>query len=297
MTTEKPAEKRNYRNNKTNPNTIDKKKRHETQAVVSRIQDNSFVVARKIRGGCSVFSKFQTYEGETPDETEHRSDVIVEPKIKHRIENCHEFIEPISSYTISNECIDFNCLKSIPTEVFPVDAASGWVHFNHFPKKTIEKDGTETIVSEIDDRIAYEEIPDELEIAFEQPTKISFNTKDMKVFPVFFSVGFALAVADSKKATLWISLSDVGRLYCGSTSQGELNNLIHNIFPIFPVFNAQINERAATVFLKNIGGLKPFLVKTGFEKALVRIRYEFADPTKCTLKILGKSTFEAAANE
>jgi len=268
-----------------------KNKQHDTQVVISPIYDDSFIILKKFGSHTSVITPFVRYDDDSWD-----SDFIVSENRLFRIQNLYSNIQSIASYTISIDKITFNCLKDFPVDVFPAEAATGWLHFNHTSITTKnENDKKSTIVNQIDDRIVFEQIEDAeieqsgiYEMEFDIPTKISFQAKDLKVFPVIFDRGFALTIADEKKATLYLTLNDVNKLYAGVTSQSELNNLIHNVFPLFPFFSCNVNEKSANIFLKNIPGFRTFLENTKLTKAMLRFRYYFNDPKTCNCRVIGK---------
>jgi hypothetical protein len=275
---------------KTFDKTI-KNKQHDTQVVISPIYDDSFIILKNFGSYRTIITPFVAYDDNAWD-----SDFVVPENRLFRIQNLYDNIKAIASYTISVDRITFNCLKDFPVDIFPPQAATGWLHFNHTSITTKnENDKKPTIVNQIDDRIVFEQIEDaEIEqsgiyqMEFEIPTKISFQAKDLKVFPVIFDRGFALTIADEKKATLYLTLNDINKLYAGVCSQSELNNLIHNILPLFPFFSCNVNEKNANIFLKNISDFKAFFGKTNLTKAMLRFRYYFNNPKICTCRVIGK---------
>lgn len=272
---------------------IKTEKKHDTQVVVSTLQPNSFIILRKNGNSYSLIGPGVAYVGEN-GEVEYSSDFIVQVNRMFRIQNLFEGIKPISSYKISVDKIKFNCLENFPPNIFPESFTSGWIHFNY---KAARSEENHSII-EIDDRMIFEQIDDAeidvpgsiYDLTFEQPNKINFQAKDLKVFPVIFKDGFALTVADEKCATLYLTLSNVEKMFAGVTSQRELNNLIHNIFPLFPYFNCNVNDRSANIFLQNkdVPELRTFLKKTGLTKALLRFQYFFNEPKICNCRVIGR---------
>lgn len=269
----------------------DPTKNHDTQVIISPHQKDRWIIFKKTPYFKTYITPFDAYEDETWE-----SGIVVPENRLHRVQNLYENTKEISSYTISIDNISFNCLKGFPPEIFPKDAATGWIHFNH--TSTIvkdEKDKKPTVVNQIDDRIAFEEI-EEAEIEqsgihefeFEMTHKINFKIEILKVFPIIFDRGFILTIADEKKATMYVTLNDVSKLFAGSATKNEFNNLVYNVFPLFPFFNCNVNEKSSTVFLKNINGLRSFFAKTNLPKALVRFRYYFNNPKACTCRIIGR---------
>jgi len=221
--------------------------------------------------------------------TSQQCDFTTPATILHRIQNFAGLVPSIASYTVSMEDIVFDCIKKFPAAMFPTETGYGWLHFTLYAKKSKEENrGKPVIINEVADHLFVEELTDKIEFTFNQPNKINFSTKDMKVFPVFFQAGVAIAIANATKATLWLTVSDVQRMFCGITSQNELNNLIYNVFPLFPIFNAMINDKEATTFLKNVGGLKSTLAKLGHEKLMLKFEYNFSNTKDVKVTVLGK---------
>ena len=269
-------------------------KKHDTQVVVSNMQPNSFIIIRKFGARYSVITPFFAYERENGD-TEWCSDFNVPNNRLFRIQNLFNNIPAISSYKVYVDKLQFNCLENFPPNIFSETLTSGWIHFNY--KASKETDKSPDII-EIEDRVIFEQIDDTeidvpgspFDLTFEQTNKIKFEAKDLKVFPVIFKNGFALTVADGKSTTLYLTLENVEKMFCGVTSQSELNNLIHNIFPLFPYFNCNVNDRSANIFLQNkdVPELRSFLKRTGLKKALLRFQYFFNEPTTCNCRIIGR---------
>lgn len=265
-----------------------------TQVVISSRHDDSFIIQNRNGDINDLITTFTQYEND--GQPEFDSDFVVPENRLFRIQNFYENIKPIASYTISIDSISFNCLKNFPPDMFPPEAASGWLHFRH---STIisknENDKKPTVVNQVDDRIVFEQIENAeieqsgiYETELDIQTKINFQAKDLKVFPVIFDRGFALTIADEKRATLYLTLMDTNKLFAGTSTQLELNNLIHNVFPLFPFFSCNVNEKNANIFLKNIPGIRTFLSKTELPKAMLRFRYYFNNPKTCTCRVIGK---------
>lgn len=197
-----------------------------------------------------------------------------------RVQNFKSKLE-ISRYTVGDKKIRVDCVSKFPTEFFPETGESGWIHFLSNVRETNDQ---RTI--EIDDRMVIERI-EPIGIDLKQTSKVEFVTKNLKVFPIFFVQGFALTVIDREKAVLWTTVQDFSKSYCGTTNRLDLNNLIHNILPVFPVFTININDKKSAVFLK-IDGLKPFMNKIEFQKGLIRLEYSFANPTDLHVCVIGK---------
>lgn len=265
--------------------------KHDTQVVISPIADDSFVILKKNHRNISIVSPFVLYDDDT-----YQSDFIVPDWILHRVQNFYMNVRKISAYTITQDAVMLDCLRGLPGSFFPPEAGCGWIHFEYSEniEKKIDENSKETIEKVdywADCKACYEKI-EPVEMVFEQPSRINFKPDGLKVFPVIFTKGFALAVADERKqkATLWVTINDINKMLCGLVPQYEIANLINNVFRLWPLFNAAVNEKITHLSLKNVNGLKPFLIKTGLQKAMLKFEYDFNNTKNCTVKIIGCST-------
>lgn len=249
------------------------KKQNNLQVIV---HEEQFVVLKSFSESLkAVFTPWEKLSDGSYD-----SGVTVPENRLFRIQNFHSKLKS-SKYTVGDEQIKFDCVSKFTPDFFPKDADYGWIHFL---SKTYEENG-EPILS-IDDRMVIEAIePVGTELL--QQTKIEFETKNLKVFPIFFVKGMALGVVDRDSAILYVTLKDFGKLYCGVTNRTDLNNLIHNITPVFPIFSITISDKRSVVFLK-LEGLKSFLNNScDFNSGLLRFEYSFKDPSKMHVSIIG----------
>jgi hypothetical protein len=184
-------------------------------------------------------------------------------------------------YTVANGEIEFDCLSKFPKEIFP-EGDSGWIHFL---SKTREDKDTKTV--EIDDRMIITEI-EPICGQLVQPSKIDFSTTTLKAFSFLMVAGFGQIIAERERAILYVTMQDIERQYCGVTNKVDLNNLIHNIIPVFPIFSINISEKKSIIFLK-IDGLKNFLSTIPFKKGMLRFEYSFADTNKLHVCVVGHS--------
>ena len=215
-------------------------------------------------------------------EDEFDSDMVVPYNRLFRVEKMYEDSENMSKYLVEDGLIHFDCVGKFTPEFFPENADSGWIHFL---SKVIDEDGDKII--SIDDRMVIEAI-EPIGTNLNQTTKIEFMTKNLKVFPIFFVNGFGLAVIEKEKAVLYLTVTDFSRLYCGVTNKTDLNNLIHNISPVFPFFSITIANKRSVVFLK-LDGLKQFLNQHDFNSGLLRFEYSFENTKDLNVAVIGKS--------
>jgi len=208
------------------------------------------------------------------------SGVTVPENRLFRVQKFYEKMK-LGKYSVSDGEINFDCISGFPEEFFPKDGNSGWIHFL---SKTNIEDGKKVV--EIDNRMVIRCI-EPIDHTFIQPSKIDFQTKVLKVFPVFFVEGFAVAMVEKDKAVLWITMCDFTKSYVGLTNQNDLNNILHNIRPVFPIFSINITDKKSVVFLK-LDGLKQFLSQLDFRKGLLRMEYSFENPKELDVCVIGK---------
>jgi len=222
----------------------------------------------------------------------YSSEFMVPYNRHFRITNFYSTVGPaIGKYTVADGNITFDCVSKFTEEFFPKDAESGWIYFT---SKTTMKNGEE--YTEIDDKMVIEEIePAAVELV--QPDPIKFIVKaNLKVFSFLMTNGFGFASIDKEKAVLWITLQDFSKLYCGVTNKVDLNNLIHNIMPVFPIFSVNISDKKSAVFLK-LDGLKAFLNQGNIKKGLLRFEYSFKDTKRLHVCVIGSAELKDDAKE
>jgi hypothetical protein len=241
------------------------------------VYEEQFLFRKRFSSSLSaIVSPWKRLENDTFD-----SNMVIPYNRLFRVEKMYEDSEQMSKYLVEDGLIHFDCISKFTPDFFPKDANSGWIHFL---SKIIDTDGDKLI--SIDDRMIIEAI-EPIGTNLSLPTKIEFQTKNLKVFPIFFVNGFGLAVIEKDKAVLYLTLSDFSRLYCGVTNKTDLNNLIHNISPVFPFFSITIANKRSVVFLK-LDGLKPFLNQVDFNSGLLRFEYSFENTKDIHVAIIGK---------
>lgn len=257
-----------------------------TQVIISNLFSDSFIIGKRFGRSVSIITPFVEVEKGVYD-----SDFVVKEDSLYRIQNLFNLTRAISQYTISADRVSYNGVKDFPEECFTPGVTRGWLHYNH----TAISNEDEPVVNQIDDRICFEAIDDEeidnasnLEMEFQNKSKINFNYQNLKVFPIVCSRGFILVVANRHTATMYTTVLDCGKMYVGNCNQGEVSNLLQNVFSVFPFFNVNVSEKGANIFLKNIPGLRMFLSKTELTKAIVRFQYSFKTPDTFTARVMGR---------
>jgi hypothetical protein len=257
------------------------------QVVISN-NTNKFILFKKFRDGVSCVVPYYKYEDE-----DFGCEFVIpnrNNKLK-RIQNAYSMVESIGSYTVTTNTVGFDCLENFPDGVFNSGNNEGWIHFN---QNTIT-DGRATVV-QIDDRIVIEKTPDNImdtgkfDLEFEQKFKIKYKPMGVKVFPVVFDDGFCIVITNESRntATMYLSLSDVSKMFVGTTTREEVYDIIKNVMLFFPFFNCGINENVANVYLKNIGGLKPFLTRSCEKSCLLKFSYVFSNTDVCLCQVIGQ---------
>ena len=256
-----------------------------TQVIISNLFTDSFIIGKRFGRSVSIITPFI----ET-DKGVYDSDFVVKEDSLYRVQNLFNLTKSISQYTISADRISYNGVKDFPTDCFTPNVEKGWLHYNH---TSIGED--DQTVNQIDDRLCFEAIDEDeiddagnLEMEFQNKSKINFSFQNLKVFPIVLSRGFILVVVNRHTATMYTSILDCQKMYVGNCSQGEVSNLLQNVFSVFPFYNVNVSEKGANIFLKNIPGLRMFLAKTDLTKAMIRFKYSFKTPNTFTARIIGR---------
>jgi len=242
------------------------------------IYDESFVILKSYSETLkSVISTWKETNGE------YDSDFTVPVNREFRIKNLYAKLGcDLGKYTVSGDGITFDCLSKFSPEFFPTNAKSGWIHF----LAKISETQDERVVN-IDDRMVIEKLEEPISFEIEHKLETKFQAKNLKVFPINFVAGFALATVEKETAIMWVTVQDFSKMYCGTTNRQDLNNLIHNIMPVFPIFSVTLADKKSVVFLK-LDGMKNLLSDLPFKKGLLRFEYNLSDPKKLKLAVIGK---------
>lgn len=230
-----------------------------------------------------VVTPFRVADVFDDDSKSYESGLIFPQTLIHRVENVRKFIKPICKYSIqSDDTINFDCVNGIPESVFR-KYESGYVHFKYVNEVV---DGKNSV--QIQEKGIWGDFDDIEHIEFEQQDKIRFKCTTLKLFPILMGKGFMLGVINPETAILYITVSNVEKQYVGQLAdQYQMNNLVSNILPVFPLFSVNITERTAHCFLKNNPVLKKAMVATEKKELLVRFSYNFNDVKKVTCEIVG----------
>lgn len=263
----------------------ERKPLNDTQVVVSFTKPDSFLMLRKFRKKTTVVSPFE-FNGD-----DYESNFVAPTSLMHRIKNFYSMIEPMSKFTVSNS-INFNCLSAYPVVEFG-GQTQGWIHYNH--SLLYQKQKEKNIkVNQVETKMLIGKIPSEKRKCgeFEIQNNIKFTLKNdekLKVFPIFFRNGFLIVTVDKNRASLYTTINDSSKLFCGILmNHSEIMKLVGNVLPLFPIFRIDVNERFSTLFLKNLkdGRLKTF-VNSLPKKAFVSIEFCFDQPNYNIITHLG----------
>lgn len=230
-----------------------------------------------------VVTPFRVGDVFDDDSKSYESGLVFPQTLIHRIENVRKFIKPICKYSIrSDDTIDFDCVNGIPESVFR-NYESGYIHFKYVNDIV---DGKNSI--QIQEKGIWGDFENIERIELEQTDKIRFKCTTLKLFPILMTKGFLLGVINPETAILYCTVSNTEKQYIGQLAdQYQMNNLVSNILPVFPLFSVNITERTAHCFLKNNPVLKKAMITTGKKELLLRFSYNFSDVKNVTCEIIG----------
>lgn len=242
--------------------SIDPKNNNQTQVVVS--SDKTLFLITKVLSSTNVVCPFNHDEGE------YYTNFSAPKNRIYRIQALYNTVSKISTYSINESQINFDCVNQLPVDLFQ-NAMSGFIHFT---TSIAEED-----VVEIDPKIIFKNVdPVSEDIKLDQ--SIKFRTKFLKVFPIILTNGFMLSIADQDEATIFISVNNPEKNIVGSCLRQEIINTIQNIVPIWPIFNINVGKTTKIYLRENI---LPDNFKENSQPILINITYRFDDTRNATI--------------
>lgn len=219
----------------------------------------------------TVISPFKKIGENLEKEVIYTSNLIFPGNLLNRILNVREHIKNIFTYSIqTDDMINVNCLNEIPTEIFQ-NFDRGVVQFTY---KSFINDKRE-LITEIDDKGCWNFSNEQKSITYQQKEEIKFKTETLKVFPILLNKGFIFSAVTPNNVSMYLTVINTEKMYVGLLADSfQLNNLIKNIFPIFPsLFTITITDKnTANVFLKNITEIKN-LIKEKQKEVILKFSY------------------------
>ena len=76
-----------------------------------------------------------------------------------------------------------------------------------------------------------------------------FKTIKFKAFSVVLERGFILCSVDKSLTTLYLTINRPNQSFVGNCIKKEVNNITTNIFPLWPIFNVNMNQNKLGVFV------------------------------------------------
>lgn len=229
-----------------------KTRKPSNQVIVSKMEDK-FLIGKRFTRSIAVISPFEKVEGI------FTSNFQAPNNRSKRVQILYNMIPKISRYSVSEDGVTFDCLQSIgeSTDIFKSvnnGIESGFIHFDvtSFKKKD-EKINKFTTFVDINPRLLFAKLEDqeEIEIKIEKLTH-KFKTIKFKAFSVILERGFMLCSVDKNLTTLYITLNRPNQNFIGNCIKKEANNITSNIFPLWPIFNINMNQNKLGVYIDDI---------------------------------------------
>jgi hypothetical protein len=228
---------------------INKPRKPSNQVIVSKIQDK-FLIGKRFTRSTAVISPFEKVEGE------FTSNFQAPNNRSKRVQILYNMIPKISRYSVSEDGVAFDCLKSISesTDIFKSvnnGVTSGFIHFDvtSFKKKDEETKKFTTYV-DINPRLLFAKLEEQEEIELEvKKLTHKFKTIKFKAFSVVLERGFVLCSVDKNVSTLYITINRPDQNFIGNCIKKEVNNITANIYPLWPIFNIDMNQNKLGVFI------------------------------------------------
>ena len=79
----------------------------------------------------------------------------------------------------------------------------------------------------------------------------NFKTLKFKTFSVILKKGFILCFVDKFLTQLYVTVSSPKQMLIGNCVKYEISNITNNIFPLWPIFNINMNQSKLRLFMSN----------------------------------------------
>lgn len=250
------------------------------QVIINELNE-SFVIAKKINKYTSIVSPF------VKTDTGYVSGFTIPHTRAYRVQSLYNLMSKISSYSINQNIIYFDCVGKLPEDEFN-NYESGIIHFNVYnePSSVQEIEGGTNEIIDIDIKMVIGFNSEPNVITYENKSKINFTTNHIKVFPVLLSKGFIMTIVNKEKCSCFLTLLNPNKGYIGTCLRKELPNITQNIFPIWPIFNLMADENINKIFLKKeiVTELRPNNIT---DKLLLRLDYSFENSNIINIQKIG----------
>ncbi|MDD4081991.1 MAG: hypothetical protein PHD05_01255 [Sphaerochaetaceae bacterium] len=221
------------------------KNQNSTQVVIS--SDQNFILAKNIGNFTDIISPFKKI-----NDNKFSSKFTLPITQLHRIQSLYGTI-PTSQYTVIDDNILFDCINSLPIDIFN-NAENGYIHFS-----TIKQHKTDNLEIIIDPKLLFQYIDSTpVVFDFECKEKIKFKSNFLKAFPVILKSGFIFSLIDKSKCQLFISVENIKNHLIGECSKYEIINMIQYILPICPLFSIHIEKQIKIYFQQDFAANIPY---------------------------------------
>lgn len=221
-------------------NLTDRFRNPKIQAIVTK-DKSKFIIAKQFlkhhmqNGTVGVISPFHLTENG------YNSNISFQINRKSRIQSISHMIPKITSYTIQDQNILFDCIGKLPSELF-YGLEDGFIHFDvKFKNEPIIK--PRMIIQE-------DYSLEQFGIVLSEPD-VKFKTDKLKIFPVLLKNGFMISIVDNHSAILYSVICDPKGLTIGECVRSQISNITQYILPTWnEFFKLSINSTSPDVLIE-----------------------------------------------
>lgn len=226
-------------------------KKPSNQIIFSKA-DDKFLIGKRFPRSIAVISPFDRIEDS------FTSNFKAPNNRSRRVQILYNMIPKISQYSVSEVGVEFDCIKSISenTDIFSSlgrDVNSGYIHFDvtSYKEKVNDSKDTQTII-DVNPRLVFTKLQDqEMTEGTIEGLSHKFKTAKFKAFSVILEKGFILCSVDKYLTQLYVTVTSPKLMFIGNCVKYEISNITNNIFPLWPIFNINMNQSKLGLYMSN----------------------------------------------
>ena len=226
-------------------------KKPNNQIIFSK-SDDKFLIGKRFPRSIAVISPFEKIEDT------FTTNFRAPNNRSRRVQILYNMIPKISEYSVSESGVQFDCIKSISenTDIFAginSDVKSGYIHFDvtTYKEKIKDSKDSQTII-DVNPRIVFTKLFDqEMTEGVIEGLTHKFKTSKFKAFSVILEKGFILCSVDKYLTQLYVTITSPKAMFIGNCVKYEIQNITNNIFPLWPIFNINMNQSKLGLFINN----------------------------------------------
>ncbi len=226
-------------------------KKPSNQIIFSKA-DDKFLIGKRFPRSIAVISPF-----EKVDDT-FTSNFRAPNNRSRRVQILYNMIPKISEYSVSEGGVQFDCIKSISdnTDIFANlgnTVKNGYIHFDvtSYKEKVKDSKDSQTVI-DVNPRLVFTKLYDqEMTEGIIDGLSHKFKTSKFKAFSVILEKGFILCSVDKYLTQLYVTITSPKSMFIGNCVKYEISNITNNIFPLWPIFNINMNQSKLGLYMNN----------------------------------------------